>query len=193
MRYLLDAVRAMAATFRGALLEPTTEQFPKEIRPRPERYRASFALVHDEHGDEACIGCLACERICPSRVISLKPSPKRESPATGKKRGWCEDFTLDLNACIFCELCVQVCPVDAIVMLRQKEEPAFAREDLILTMDKLYANEKLKTATWGTGTRLMDAQEPPKVDRSATAPPPADAPKEGTPTTPSAPAGGPAG
>lgn len=181
MRYLLDAVRAMAMTFKVALRRPTTEQFPAEVRPRPERYRASFALVHDEHGDEACIGCLACERICPSRVISLKPSPKRESPATGKKRGWCEDFTLDLNACIYCELCVQVCPTDAIVMTREKELPGYTREDLVLTMDKLYANEKLKTATWANATRLMGMQEAPKAAR-AVAPEPA-APAASTPST----------
>jgi len=169
VRYLLDTARALVATFRAAFHRPTTEQFPKEIRPRPERYRSSFALVHDEHGDEACIGCLACERICPSRVISLKPAPKRESPATGKKRGWCEDFTLDLTACIHCELCVQVCPVDAIVMTREKETPGTSREDLVLTMDKLYANEKKMTPTWATGTLLMRMQEPPKAPRPAAA------------------------
>ena len=180
MRYFADAARALVATLKGALRKPTTEQFPKEVRPRPERYRASFALVHDEHGDEACIGCLACERICPSRVISLKPGPKAESPKTGKKRGWCEDFTLDLNACIFCELCVQVCPVDAIVMVREKETPGWSREDLVLTMDKLYANETLKTPTWGTGTKLMEMQEPPKQERAATA----HAPKAAEPKPP---------
>lgn len=176
MRHFVDALRALGATFRQAFRAPTTEQFPKEVRPRPERYRASFALVHDEHGDEACIGCLACERICPSRVISLQPGPKKESPATGKKRGWCDDFTLDLNACIFCELCVQVCPVDAIVMVREKETPGYSREDLVLTMDKLYANEKLKTPTWANGTILMDGQDPKKNLPAASPASPASTP-----------------
>ena len=183
MRHFFDAARAMAATFRQALRSPTTEQFPKEQRARPERYRSSFALIHDEHGDEACIGCLACERICPSRVISLRPGPKAESPNTGKKRGWCEDFTLDLNACIFCELCVQVCPVDAIVMTREKETPGYSREDLVLTMDKLYANEKSKTATWANGTILMDGQDPKR-----NAPALAAAAAESAPATPATPA-----
>ena len=58
---------------------------------RPERYRTSFALVHNENGEEACIACLACERICPSRIITVKPSGMRESPVTGKKRNYLFD------------------------------------------------------------------------------------------------------
>ena len=162
---------ALRATFINVLRAPTTSEYPKVERPRPERYRSSFALVHDEHGEEACIGCLACERICPSRVIKLQPGPKKESPVTGKKRGYCDDFTLDLNACIYCELCVQVCPTDAILMVREREVPGFVREDLVLTMDKLYANETLKHRSWADGTKLIDMQAPPKAEKPAAAEP----------------------
>ena len=101
MGYLVDTARAMAVTMRNVFRPPTTVQYPAEDRVRPERYRTSFALVHDESGDEACIACLACEHICPSRIITVKPSGMRESPVTGKKRNYLEDITLDLNACIF--------------------------------------------------------------------------------------------
>ena len=142
--YFASAARALATTLGNALRKPVTVEFPKVIRPRAERYRSSFALLHEEDGDEACIGCLQCERICPSEVISIKAAGKRESPISGKKRGYADDFVLDLNACIYCELCVQVCPTDAIVMTREPELPAYGREDLVLTMAKLYANEKSK-------------------------------------------------
>ena len=162
MGYFTDSMKAMAQTFRSVFRPPTTVQFPKEIRPRAERYRASFALLHDEEGDEACIGCLQCERICPSEVIKIKAAGKKESPITKKKRGYADDFVLDLNACIFCELCVQVCPTDAIVMTREQELPAYGREDLVLTMARLYANEKSKHRAWGDGTKLMEMQNPKK-------------------------------
>ena len=160
MGYLTDTVRTMGETLRNLFRKPTTVHYPEEKRERAERYRSSFALVHDEHGEEACIGCFMCERICPSQVITVEADKKRESPATGKKRGYCKDFTLDLNACIFCELCVQVCPTDAIVMLKVTQEPGFTREALCLTMDKLYENEKLNQNAWGTGTKLMEMQDP---------------------------------
>lgn len=157
---IFDSIRALFETMRSAFRKPVTVQFPAEIRPRAERYRTSFALLHGDGGDELCIGCLQCERICPSRVIKVEQAPKRESPVTGKKRGYASDFTLDLEACIFCELCVQVCPTDAIIMTRLAQRPGFSREDLVLTMDKLYANERLRPAAWGTGTRLMEMQDP---------------------------------
>ncbi len=165
MEHLTATVRALGLTLRHLFRRPTTVQFPAEVRKRAERMRASFALVHDEHGEEACIACFACERICPSEVITVVPGGKRESPVTGKKRGYLEDFTLDLQACIVCELCVQVCPTDAIVMTVEPEVPGYSREDLLLTMERLYANEKDKTTAWGSGTRLMGGQEPPKPEK----------------------------
>lgn len=165
--YLTTAARALATSLTNAFRRPVTVEFPEVIRPRAERYRASFALLHEEDGDEACIGCLQCERICPSQVISIKAGGKRESPITGKKRGYADDFVLDLNACIYCELCVQVCPTDAIVMTREPELPAFGREDLVLTMAKLYANEKAKHRAWGDATRLNGMQTPPKPPKAA--------------------------
>ncbi|MBX2803560.1 MAG: 4Fe-4S binding protein, partial [Myxococcales bacterium] len=136
--YLTGMRRAMWATFRNFFRRRVTEGVRSQ-ESRSRRYKASFALVHDQNGEEACIGCDLCGKICPSQIITVTPAGKRESPVTGKKRGYCEDFTLDLQACIYCELCVQVCPTDAIVMLRVQEEPGYSREDLVLTMDKLYA------------------------------------------------------
>lgn len=158
---------SLGLAFTNLFRPQVTEPLPwKERRARSERYRASFALVHDENGEEACIGCKMCEKICPSDIITVTPGGKVESPATGKKRGTASAFTLDLNACIICELCVQVCPVDAILMLRVQEQPSFDRNALMLDMEKLYENEKLAELTWATGAKLMEMQDP---DRNAAA------------------------
>ena len=171
MNVFASTLRALWTTLRQLFRRPITVQFPEIVRPRPARFRAGFALLHDEHGEELCIGCLMCERICPSRVITIVQAPKRESAVTGKKRGFADAFTLDQSACIFCELCVQVCPEDALVMTKEVQPPVFAREDLVLTMDRLYENEKTKTHAWGTGTRLMAMHEPPKEIKKAAAKP----------------------
>jgi NADH-quinone oxidoreductase subunit I len=163
--YVRGSWRALRATAMN-MFRPVVTEGIRAHETRADRYRASFALVHDEHGDEACIGCKMCERICPSTVITVIPAGKRESPNTGKKRAFCEDFTLDLQACIFCELCVQVCPTDAIIMMRVQEQPGYVREDLVLTMDKLYANENGKPHSWHDGTKLFAMQDPKKTGSS---------------------------
>jgi len=174
MGYLVDSLRALGTTFKNVFRKPVTWQFPEQVRPRPERYRTSFALPNDEHGELACIACLACEKICPSAIIKMKVGPKRESPATGKKRSYPDEFTLDLNACIYCELCVQVCPCDAIIMLKLPEEPTYSREALVLDKERLIANAVNRPHSWGTGEKLMAMQEakekkaaPAKVEAAA--------------------------
>jgi NADH-quinone oxidoreductase subunit I len=186
MGYLTDSLRALAFTMKSAFRKPVTVHYPAEKRERAVRYRNSFALLHEENGDEACVGCLQCERICPSQVITVV-AEKRESAVTGKRRGYAKDFTLDLNACIFCELCVQVCPTDAIVMTRQAETPAYSREELVLTMDKLYANETSKPRTWGKASVLMEMQDPKRGQAPPPAQPAAEPAKdEPAPTKPKA-------
>ncbi len=167
LRHFGDVLRALRTTLRTLFRPPTTVEFPEVVRPRAERYRASFALPDDEHGELACIGCLACERICPSQVIKMKSTGKKESPVTGKKRQYVDEFVLDLTACIQCELCVQVCNSDAIYMVREPERPMYAREDLVLDLVRLRKNAADRTPAWGRGTTLQEMQEPPKEAKEA--------------------------
>lgn len=167
MGHVHDTLRALWATLRTALRPTSTVEFPAVVRPRTERYRVSFALPDDENGEMACVGCLTCERICPSQVIKVKAGGKRESPVTGKKRAYADDFVIDLSACIQCELCVQVCNNDAIVMVREAERPTFEREDLVLGMARLRKNATDRTRSWGRGTMLQESQEPAKVEKKA--------------------------
>jgi NADH-quinone oxidoreductase subunit I len=159
MPYFVDTVRSLVISMTNALRRPTTVHFPTELRPRAERFRASFALLHDETGEELCIGCKACERICPSEVITVD-AEKRDSSLSGKKRSYAKAFTLDQNACIYCELCVQVCPTDAIVMTRTTQEPAYLRQALCLDMHRLYENEKTRPLAWANATKLAAMQAP---------------------------------
>ena len=167
MGFFIDSWRALATTLRTAFRKPTTVEFPAVIRPRAERFRASFALPDDEHGEVACIACLACEKICPSQVIKMKSGGKRESPVTGKKRAYVDEFALDLSACIQCELCVQVCNTNAITMIREPEQPAFSRGELLLDIQRLRDNAHTKSASWSKGTLLQEMQEGKKEKKAA--------------------------
>ena len=45
------------------------------------------------------------------------------------------------------------------ILLRELAKPAFSREELFLTMERLYANEK-RAHSWGSGSKLMSMQDP---------------------------------
>ena len=158
---LVSAVgRAMAVTLRNLFRTPVTIQYPDVQRPYPDRFRGILALVYEKDtGEEACIGCRLCEYICPPQVIKVEM-------LKAEQRNYAKTFTLELYSCEFCELCVQVCPTDAIVMLKSFDLAASDRRDLLLDKDRLHALGLQFEPSWATGNRLRDMQAPPKPART---------------------------
>ena len=102
----------MGVTFINFFRKPVTVHYPDVTRAYPDRFRGILALTYDkETGEENCIGCRLCEYICPPQVIKVEM-------LKAEKRNFAKTFTLELYACEFCELCVQVCPTDAIIMMK---------------------------------------------------------------------------
>jgi NADH-quinone oxidoreductase subunit I len=148
-------VRAMGITGRNLFRKPVTVHYPTVERKYPDRYRGLLALVYNEEGEEACIGCRLCEFICPPAVIKVEMDKQ-------EKRNYAKTFTLELYACEFCELCVQVCPTDAIVMMKSFDLATSDRRDLLLDKERLHTIGKQHDRSWATGNLLRDMQAPPK-------------------------------
>jgi NADH-quinone oxidoreductase subunit I len=147
---------AMAVTLRNLFRAPVTVHYPRVTRPYPDRFRGVLALTYDpETGEENCIGCRLCEFICPPAVIKVEM-------LKGEKRNYAKFFSLELYACEFCELCVQVCPTDAIIMMKSFDLSTSDRREMLLDKDRLHAIGLQHEASWATGTRLRDMQQPPK-------------------------------
>jgi NADH-quinone oxidoreductase subunit I len=153
--------RAMSITLRNLFRKPVTVHYPDVQRPYPDRFRGILALAYEKDtGEEACIGCRLCEYICPPQVIKVEM-------LKGEKRNYAKTFTLELYSCEFCELCVQVCPTDAIIMMKSFDLAAADRRDLLLDKDRLHALGLTFEPSWATGNRLRDMQAPPKPARAA--------------------------
>jgi len=178
---VLALVRAVLSAMRMTLMnlfrKPVTVHYPDKQRAYPDRYRGLLALVYEEEtGEEACIGCRLCEFVCPPAVIKVEM-------LKGEKRNYAKAFTLELYACELCELCVQVCPTDAIVMMKSFDMATSDRRELLLDKDRLHTIGLQHEQSWATGNLLRNMQTPPKPVRAKkppapTVPPPA-APKEG--------------
>ena len=153
--------RAMGVTFRNLLRRPITVRYPTLKRVYPDRFRGILALTYDgDTGEENCIGCRLCEYICPPQVIKVEM-------LKAEKRNYAKTFTLELYSCEFCELCVQVCPTDAIIMLKSFDLATADRRELLLDKDRLHALGLQFEPSWATGNRLRDMQAPPKPAKAA--------------------------
>jgi NADH-quinone oxidoreductase subunit I len=167
-------LRAMGMTLRNLFRKPVTVHYPDKQRQYPSRYRGLLALTYDkETGEENCIGCRLCEYVGPPAVIKVEM-------LKAEKRNYAKTFTLELYACEFCELCVQVCPTDAIVMMKSFDMPTADRREMLLDKDRLHAIGLQYEQSWATGNRLRDMQTPPKAAPAAGHGAAAGAPKPAT-------------
>ena len=162
---LIRAVyRSMRVSFINLFRKPVTVHYPDRPRVYPDRFRGLLALTyHPETGEENCIGCRLCEFVCPPQVIQVEM-------LKSEGRNYAKTFTLELYACEFCELCVQVCPTDAIIMMKSFDMATADRREMLLDKDRLHAIGEQFEASWATGNRLRDMQAPPKKEKPAEKP-----------------------
>jgi NADH-quinone oxidoreductase chain I len=112
-------------TFRTLFRRPVTIQYPEERREPAVRFRGLHALRrYPDTGEERCISCCLCAKICPTQCIRLVTS--------GEERKVIDEYDVDLGHCLFCGLCAEVCPEEAIVLSRRYEASWYRREETIL-------------------------------------------------------------
>ena len=118
----------LASTVRG-LRKPVTAQYPGEHLPIQPRYMGFPALTWDsEVGEPYCTACMVCIRNCPTHCMaaSMKDNPLHQE-GTSSRRKIVDEFEINLNRCILCGICVEVCNFDAIVMSHEHELSTYQR------------------------------------------------------------------
>ena len=79
-----------------------TEQYPHEKPELPKAYRSAIKLIRfPETDSHDCVGCKACERICPSACISVDGDR-----VEGIKKKRATHFEMDFALCSLCGLCL---------------------------------------------------------------------------------------
>jgi len=110
-------------------------EYPEVKAKLQPRFRGRLTMLKDEQGEIKCVCCLACEKICPTQVITIE-SGKKE----GRKTKLPTRYDFEMERCIFCEFCVESCGFDSIILNHQFELAAYNREDFSIGMEGLGQN-----------------------------------------------------
>lgn len=132
--FLVNLLKGLWLTFRHQSSKHTvTEQYPLERPMVAERYRGAPRLNNNpETGETLCISCNLCALACPENLIVvgwLRDEPTRRKVLT--------TFTYDLSRCMFCGMCEDVCPTDALELTQDFELASYSREGAIWDRHRL--------------------------------------------------------
>jgi NADH-quinone oxidoreductase chain I len=122
----------LRVTFAIMFRRKVTVKYPIEKLDVSNRFHGLLALpVDPETGNDRCIICFQCERICPDRCIHI------EAEGKGKERVLTR-FDIEMDKCCYCGYCVEVCPTEAIVFVPHYETSTYHRGRLLYSLDDLH-------------------------------------------------------
>ena len=129
---MFNSIKGMLLTLQSTargLRRPVTQQYPTTPTPVQSRFMGFPALTWDgEVGEPFCTGCMVCIRNCPTQCMSasMKDNPLN-AEGQSRRRKIIDYFEINLNRCILCGICVEVCNFDAIVMSHEHEMSTYQR------------------------------------------------------------------
>ncbi|MDQ3952118.1 MAG: NADH-quinone oxidoreductase subunit I, partial [Actinomycetota bacterium] len=146
----------MRVTLKHLFKHNTVIEYPDEKQDLPPRTRGVIALK-----EENCTVCMLCARECPDWCIYIDSHkeelpPKREG-GRKRKRNVLDRFAIDYALCMYCGICVEVCPYDALFWSREFEYAEYDIREL--------THEKERLSDW-----MATVLPPPPLEQGAQRP-----------------------
>lgn len=129
-------LKGLGITLRTFMSKPVTVQYPHEKEVHAERSRGVIALK-----EENCTVCMLCARECPVWCIFIEgykdQGPPRREGGKPRMTQKLDRFDIDYSLCMYCGICVDVCPFDALFWSPEQEYSEARISDLLHDKDKL--------------------------------------------------------
>jgi NADH-quinone oxidoreductase subunit I len=158
----------MNITFKHLFMPTITVQYPHQKLIYPPRARAALVNTID-----LCNGCQQCARACPVNIIKIqtaKALPEEdlgEFPDGKKRRLYLLDFTVDMSKCVFCGLCVEACPTEAIHWESPHQEVAFGRREMIRDWARMNPEDRARLLAREAAAKAAKAAAPAHAEGAA--------------------------
>ena len=136
--YLPQIIAGLKVTWDNLVKPPVTLQYPDERPVIPNGYRGVPTLVRDPHGREKCVSFQLCEFVCPPKAIRITPGEILETEDNNHVEKAPKEFEINMLRCIYCGLCQEVCPEEAIWLQGQYSMTGKTREEMVNNKEKLY-------------------------------------------------------
>ncbi|MEE9276812.1 MAG: NADH-quinone oxidoreductase subunit I [Dehalococcoidia bacterium] len=124
MVYGVGLSKALLTTLKHLGRPPVTLQFPEEKRDLPKRARTNLVWFV-----ERCTGCSTCAQACPDGCILVETEPREDGSYLVNR------YEIDFRLCMYCGLCVEACPYEAI-------EVGGSYTNVVTNPDDLYKNKE---------------------------------------------------
>ncbi|MFJ4836140.1 4Fe-4S binding protein [Streptomyces sp. NPDC088747] len=178
--------KGLAVTLRTMTKKTVTAQYPDAQPELPPRTRGVIGLF-----EENCTVCMLCARECPDWCIYIDSHKETVPPAAPggreRSRNVLDRFAIDFALCMYCGICIEVCPFDALFWSPEFE---YAETDI---HELTHERDKLREWMWTVPAppALDPASEEPKelaAARKSAEKLAASQPDRSTPATPGTPA-----
>ncbi|MEU0250611.1 4Fe-4S binding protein [Streptomyces sp. NPDC006235] len=148
--------KGLAVTLRTMTKKSVTAQYPDAQPDLPPRTRGVIGLF-----EENCTVCMLCARECPDWCIYIDSHKETVPAATPggreRSRNVLDRFAIDFSLCMYCGICIEVCPFDALFWSPEFE---YAETDI---RDLTHERDKLREWMW-------TVPAPPALDPGAEEP-----------------------
>ena len=130
--FFFDLFNGLSLTLSYLFAKTVTMRYPDKEKWSPyPRFRGHHFLRTDENGNNKCVACELCSRICPCYCITVVPYEDEKGERHPKV------FDVDTARCLFCGLCEDACPVEAIALGQHYEYCAYTTDELKAGLDEL--------------------------------------------------------